>query len=135
MRDRLIAAALATAQEAAGKPYTPGGATPAGFDCSGFVTYVYRQVFPGYVHLNTDGIAASPLFAVAEAPQPGDLIFFPRGPNPYDRETYPNHVAIVLDGESWIGSQSSTGVAKVLLTNPWWSPRVRHYLQYAALAR
>ncbi len=131
--EMLVEATLAAAKPAAGQPYTRGGQTPAGFDCSGFVTYVYRKVIPGYTHLNTDGIETSPRFTELSAPQPGGLILFPKGVNPYDGKPYPNHVAIVLDRSTWIGSQTSTGVAKVSMTNRWWSAREKYYLSYGAL--
>jgi cell wall-associated NlpC family hydrolase len=36
-------AAVATGREYVGVPYVWGGSTPNGFDCSGFVQYVYRK--------------------------------------------------------------------------------------------
>jgi cell wall-associated NlpC family hydrolase len=133
-RQKLVEAAKQAAKDAVGKPYTPNGRSTAGFDCSGYVTFVYQKVFPGYVHLNTDAIISSPLYQkVQGTAQPGDLIFFPKGINPYDKKSHPNHVGIVLDSDAWIGSQTSTGVSKVMLTNPWWSPRVKFFLRYSVL--
>jgi hypothetical protein len=55
---------------------------------------------------------------VAEADRkPGDLIMFPAS------NGMPNHIGIVVDATHWIGCQSSTGVAKVLFTNPVWKAR------------
>jgi cell wall-associated NlpC family hydrolase len=133
LRQRVVDAAIQAAKDAAGKRYTPNGRSTAGFDCSGFVTYVYQQVFPTYVHMNTDAMESNPLYKKVVSSQPGDLIFFPKGINPYDKKTYPNHVGILLDSNTWIGSQTSTGVAKVSLTNPWWSPRTKLFLRYALL--
>ena len=134
LREKLVETARQAAKAAVGRPYTPNGRTTAGFDCSGFVTYVYQKVFPTYVHLNTDAIESSPLYQkVLASPQPGDLVFFPKGINPYDKKSHPNHVGIVLDGHAWIGSQTSTGVANVMMTNPWWSPRAKFYLRYSML--
>jgi cell wall-associated NlpC family hydrolase len=133
LRQQLVDAAIQAAKDSAGKPYTPNGRTTTGFDCSGFVTYVYKKVFPNYAHMNTDAIETSPLYKKVTMPRPGDLIFFPSGVNPYDKKSYPNHVGIVLDSGTWIGSQTSTGVGKVMLTNPWWSPRTKRFLQYTFL--
>ncbi|HLJ15032.1 MAG TPA: NlpC/P60 family protein [Bryobacteraceae bacterium] len=133
-REQLVDAANQASKDAAGKLYTPNGHTIAGFDCSGFVTYIYQKIFPHYLHLNTDAIESSALFRKVAFPQAGDLIFFPTGINPYDKKSYGNHVGIVLDGNTWIGSQTSTGVAKVKMLNPWWSSRTKFFLQYAMLA-
>jgi cell wall-associated NlpC family hydrolase len=133
LRQQLVDAAIQAAKDSAGKPYTPNGRTTAGFDCSGFVTYVYKKVFPNYVHLNTDAIETSTLYKRVTVPRSGDLIFFTKGINPYDKKSYPNHVGIMLDTGTWVGSQTSTGVARVMLTNPWWSPRTKRFLQYTLL--
>jgi cell wall-associated NlpC family hydrolase len=134
LRQKLVEAARQAAKDTVGKPYTENGRSTAGFDCSGFVTYVYKKVFPDYVHLNTDAIDSSSLYQkLVASPQPGDLIYFPKGINPYDKKSHPNHVGIILDSNAWIGSQTSTGVAKVMLTNPWWSPHAKFFLRYLLL--
>jgi cell wall-associated NlpC family hydrolase len=132
LRQQIVDSALAAAKKPAGRPYTPNGRTTSGFDCSGFVTYVYKQVFPKYQHLDTQHIETSTTFAKVAAPLPGDLIFFPSGVNPYDKKSHANHVGIVLDAHYWIGSQTSTGVAKVLMANIWWSARKKFFLRYSA---
>ena len=123
---------------AAGKAYLKGGKTTAGFDCSGFVYCVFHDVFQNYAYLNTDAIAASDQFRGVTTYAAGDLIFFPAGQVPYEvkkknTRSYENHVGIVLDTASWIGSQSSTGVASVLFANPWWGSRTRRYYRYRGL--
>jgi cell wall-associated NlpC family hydrolase len=59
-----------------GIPYVWGGTTPAGFDCSGFTSYVYAQV--GITLPRTSG---DQRYAGVEVPrdqaQPGDLIWSP----------------------------------------------------------
>jgi cell wall-associated NlpC family hydrolase len=58
-----------------GVPYVWAGASPNGFDCSGFVMYVYKQVGISLPHSSRMqagyGTAVSP-----DSLQPGDLIFF-----------------------------------------------------------
>lgn len=67
-----------------GYPYVYGGNTPAGWDCSGFVQYVFSQF--GISLPRTSGAmmsAGSPVGSLAEA-QPGDII------------TSPSHAAIYI---------------------------------------
>lgn len=129
-RNHIVDMATDVAKMTHGKPYVYGGKTPAGFDCSGYVTYVYQRVFPKF----PNGLSAADFqthgFHTTQVPSPGDLVYFPAGRNSYDKKSYPDHVGIVLDATTWIGSQSSTGVAEVKMNNPWWNGRLRTYLKY-----
>jgi cell wall-associated NlpC family hydrolase len=133
-RKTIVDKAIETAKTAANTSYTYGGKTTSGFDCSGFVSYVFQQVFSDFVYLTADGIASSGLFKASSSPQPGDVIYFSKEQNPYEvakknTREYPAHVGIVVDAQSWIGRQSSQ-MGVVLLTNPWWSGRTHKYLSY-----
>jgi|LSQX01.2.fsa_nt_gb LysM repeat protein len=73
--DRLAAGILATARQHLGTPYRYGGSSPGGFDCSGFVMYVYSQ--HGYNLNRTAASQYSQGVPVGKADlQPGDLVFF-----------------------------------------------------------
>jgi cell wall-associated NlpC family hydrolase len=123
----IVTAATKVAGEAAGQPYTWGGHSTKGFDCSGFVIYVLRQAKPdaGFAFMTAAQIFGDRRFESATPPpQPGDLICFPKGSGmPHD------HVGIVTDAGHWIGSQSSTGVASVSFTNAWWSKKTHYFLR------
>lgn len=64
---------LAIAARYLGTPYVYGGATPAGFDCSGFTMYVFAQVG---ISLPRSAAAQQAAATPVSSPQPGDLVFF-----------------------------------------------------------
>ncbi|MEP7160639.1 MAG: C40 family peptidase [Dermatophilaceae bacterium] len=64
---------LGIAAGLSGVPYSWGGTSPAGFDCSGFTQYVFRQA--GVSLPRTAGAQRAASIPVSN-PQPGDLIFF-----------------------------------------------------------
>jgi cell wall-associated NlpC family hydrolase len=105
----------ATALGFLGVPYRSGGADPAGFDCSGFVSYVFGQhgiALPRTVELQAT------VGADVDQPQAGDLIFFRtsgRGPS---------HVGIALGPDRFIHAPNSRGVVRIeMLASPYWSER------------
>lgn len=66
---------LAEAQKYLGAPYAAGGASPSGFDCSGFVYYVLRQV--GLSPHRTPASQFNQGISVSKgALQAGDIVFF-----------------------------------------------------------
>ena len=68
----------ATAKQYLGTGYVYGGASPRGFDCSGFTMYVYNQHGYSLPHSATSqwqsGLGTR-VYSISEL-QPGDLVFF-----------------------------------------------------------
>lgn len=58
-----------------GTPYLYGGNTPAGFDCSGFVRYVYAEAGLNIIRKSSKDYFFNDT-TVVETPIPGDLVFF-----------------------------------------------------------
>jgi cell wall-associated NlpC family hydrolase len=69
----LSGAILTIASEYLGVMYVRGGASPSGFDCSGFVQYVYAQNGIS-IPRTVSGIRNAG--TVTDSPQPGDIVVF-----------------------------------------------------------
>lgn len=103
-----------------GKPYRYGGTTPAGFDCSGFVQYVFRQA----AGITLPRTSRKQFSAARHVPrggeEPSDLLFFDidgRGIS---------HVGIYLGRGRFVHAPSSGGEVKISNGNdPYWRSRFR----------
>lgn len=92
----------ATAKSYLGSPYVLGGNTPGGWDCSGFVRYVYKQNGKKISARTAAGIWKGGQFAKTSNPKPGDIIIQRGG----------SHIAIYMGGSRYIGAQNpSSGTA------------------------
>lgn len=127
----VAAKAIEVGNSMAGVAYAWGGKTTAGFDCSGFVSYVLTQLFPNAPFSgDVSGYISSARFVdVADSERrAGDIVIFPASSGAV------NHIGIVLDETRWIGSQSSTGVKAVLFSNPYWGNRTRKIRRLVGLS-
>jgi cell wall-associated NlpC family hydrolase len=66
----------AVAQQYQGVPYVYGGSDPSGFDCSGFVMFVYAQFGVSLPH-SVSGSAAAGVAISRDAALPGDIVILP----------------------------------------------------------
>ena len=82
-----------------GTPYVWGGTTPSGFDCSGFIYYVYKQVGKNVSRTSALGLWNETTHV--SNPQPGDLVFFS---NTYKPGI--SHVGIYMGDNKFIQSGS-----------------------------
>lgn len=79
-----------------GVPYVWGGASPGGFDCSGFTWYVYKLA--GISIPRTADVQFAVGRPIAGDPMPGDLVFF----QTYDYGA--SHVGIYLGNGQFVNS-------------------------------
>lgn len=104
---------LSMARQYLGVPYVWAGRSPSGFDCSGFIYYVFDQMGYGLPRM-ADGQFEVGIPVSRAALQPGDLVFF----STY--EPGPSHVGIYLGNGQFIHASSGAGhVTITSLANPY----------------
>jgi len=94
-----------------GTPYKYAGTTTKGFDCSGYVQYVFKE-FNYRLPRNTDGQSKTGTPVNKKDIKPGDLVFFTGRDN---RSKKVGHVGIVVDSDRkenfiFIHASTSKGV-------------------------
>jgi cell wall-associated NlpC family hydrolase len=100
-----------------GTPYRTGGADPRGFDCSGFIEWVFAA----------EGIAVprtvAELYSVGypvprQQIEPGDLVFFAT------TASGPTHVGLALDNGDFVHAPNARGRVRLdRLATPYWAAR------------
>lgn len=105
-----------------GAPYSYGGSSPRGFDCSGFTRWVYRDHGASLPHSSMEQ------FRMAERDnhrrvwnrknlRPGDLVFHKT------TSARVGHAGIYIGNGRFISSTSSDGVRVSSLYDGYWGPR------------
>ena len=104
------------AQQFVGYPYVYGGSSPSGFDCSGFMQYVFSQF--GYSINRTATAQLANGYSVAyEDLRPGDIIYFGYG-------STASHVGMYIGNGQFVHAEnSSTGVVITDLSVSWYANR------------
>ncbi len=93
---------VAIAMRYLGTPYVWGGASPSGFDCSGFTMYVFAQVGVSLPHYTGAQYAMGSPVSRSDL-QPGDLVFF----------NGLGHMGIYIGGNQFIHAPHTGDVVKI----------------------
>lgn len=88
-----VAAVVDYARQFVGTPYVYGGSTPAGFDCSGFTSYVFAAVGISLPRSSSAQAGAGTVVPADQA-QPGDLVW------------WPGHIGIYTGGGNHIAARN-----------------------------
>jgi peptidoglycan DL-endopeptidase CwlO len=101
---------VGVAMQYLGTPYVYGGASPSGFDCSGFVMYVFAQVGVSLPHNAAAQYGYGTPVSRSQL-QPGDLVFF----------NGLGHDGIYIGGGQFIHSPHTGDVVKISSLSGWYS--------------
>jgi peptidoglycan DL-endopeptidase CwlO len=101
---------VAIAMQYLGVPYVWGGASPRGFDCSGFTMYVYAQVGVSLPHYTGSQYAMGVPVSRSDL-QPGDLVFFDGL----------GHEGIYIGGNQFIHAPHTGDVVKISSITGWYA--------------
>jgi cell wall-associated NlpC family hydrolase len=106
-----------TALSLRGAPYRNGGSDPAGFDCSGFVRYVFGQNGIAVPRTVTEQYHAGKQVGGPQL-EPGDLVFFTTvSPGA-------SHVGIAIGGDAFVHAPSGAGSVRVeRMSASYWATR------------
>jgi peptidoglycan DL-endopeptidase CwlO len=105
------------AKEQLGAPYQFGGTTPKGFDCSGFIKYVFDKVGIELPRTASEQYNTG-IKVDKEDLQPGDLVFFE---NTYKAGI--SHSGIYIGDQEFISATTSKGVTTASLDSSYWGPK------------
>ena len=116
---------LKEAQRYGGVPYVWGGTSPRGFDCSGFIHYVYKQKGIN-IPRETVSLYNGARKVSAEQAKPGDIVFFHRT---YNTSKPISHVGIYIGNGKMIHA-STRGVREADLNSRYWRSKLVGFGSY-----
>lgn len=112
-----VDALVKTARKYLGVKYVYGGADPKGFDCSGYIMYIFKRNGASLPRAADDQYDVGKRVTEMKSLVKGDLVFFSE-----DRREI-SHVGLYLGGGNFIHASSSKGIRVDSLSNEYWKPR------------
>lgn len=110
---------VATAKQYLGTPYVYGGSSPRGFDCSGFIYYLYGQYGYPLMRGATSQYNHNGVSVEKSDLRPGDLVFFSDSVDPI------GHVGMYIGNNQFIHASSGQGCVCITSLNA--SYYLNHY--------
>jgi murein DD-endopeptidase / murein LD-carboxypeptidase len=102
--ERAFRAMLDSIEETRGVKYRFGGSSTEGFDCSGFVQYLYSQSFQMLLPRTSSELALLGPIIPHDRLRPGDLLFFTAGEEI-------THVGVYLGDERFAHASTTAGIS------------------------
>jgi peptidoglycan DL-endopeptidase CwlO len=109
---------ISTAKSLIGVPYQWGGSSPSGFDCSGFIYYVFSKAGIELPRMSSDQYLSGQAVSKANL-QPGDLVFFEKTYN----KSGITHSGVYIGNNQFISATSSRGIKIDSLSSSYWGPK------------
>ena len=114
--ERAFRAMLESIEESRGIRYRFGGTSTEGFDCSGFIQYLYSQSFQMILPRTSSELALLGPIIPRDRLRPGDLVFFSSGEQI-------DHVGVYLGSEKFAHASTTAGISVSTLFQSYYAAR------------
>lgn len=104
-----------TAKKYEGTPYKWGGESPDGFDCSGYLNYIFDEAENIDLERTVDGIYVEG--TQVDSPAVGDIVFFNL------EGDGPSHAGVYIGDDKFMHASSSNGVTTTEMGSSYWADK------------